>query len=151
MDIYAAITELWLKQVELCKKAKQRDFGRLADRAWHFYGHTYTPLELDEDEDQTFPEAAGGQNYQPTFNKSWEYVALMLPYVHAKVPHRLATPDRPALPPELASLETKASQEVRGQDQLRAWLMQFWLNYTPTKGYDLSNEIRTALPEALAR
>lgn len=151
MNILSAITDLWLKQVKLCTKAKKRDFDLLADRAWHFYGQTYTPLNLGADEDQSFPEANGGQSRQPTLNKSWEFVALMMPYVHAKVPNRLATPDRPPLPMELAELETKASQEQRAQDKLRAWLLQFWLNHIPTKGYDLSTEIRTALPEALVK
>jgi hypothetical protein len=155
-ELLPSIVSLWETQIENAKKTKYRQFGKKAARLWDFLGKEYKDLYIPErsqgDEDEEFPHVKGAF-YKPRLNKSAEYVALYVPYLHAKVPHRLVTPDRPQLPQDLLQLMQNAVQEQGEQqmrDKLRAWLMQWWINWTPGE-FGLTREMRLMLPEALVK
>ena len=155
-ELLGSITSLWEAQIENAKKTRYRQFGKTAERLWGFLGKEYADLypttRPDDEEDQKFPHIRG-DHYKPRLNKSAEYVALYIPHLHAKVPHRLVTPDRPVLPMELLELmeEAVAQQSEREvRDKLRAWFMQWLLNWTPGE-YGLTREMRLMLPEALVK
>ncbi len=157
-ELLPSIVSLWEAQIENAKKTRYRQFGKKASRLWDFLGKEYKDLYLgdraarDDGDDQEFPHVKGSF-YKPRLNKSAEFVALYVPYLHAKVPHRLVTPDRPQLPQDLLQLMQEAvdSQgEVQMRDKLRAWLMQWFCNWTPGE-YGLTREMRLMLPEALVK
>ncbi len=158
-DFLKQIVELWLLQFEAANKAKEVQFARAARRTWKYLGRDYQPLYYADDQNEhEFPHGEEGCAKPVIVGKSAEYVALMLPFIHAKVPHRLVEPSRPPLPTDIpyppgTDVEQMLlrRQAVDGQDDLRAWLMQFWLNYTSHEGYDLAKEARLALPEALVK
>ncbi len=153
MDLLKQITELWLKQLDAAVEVKEKQFGRAARQAWKYLGRDYQELYYEDEHD--FPDAEEGLPKPVIVGKSAEFVALMLPYIHAKIPHRLVSPSRPSLPPELMKIlgteAGKAREQLDAQDKLRAWLLQFWLNYIPHEGYDLAHEARCALPEVLVK
>jgi len=151
MSLLQQITELWLGQIELAKEAKEKQFGEAARRAWKYLGHEYRPLIYEQSGEHEFPDEEQSRHEPIIVGKSQEFVALMLPYIHAKVPNRVVSPSRPPLTPELMAIAGQARQAVDLQDSTRAWLMQFWLNYISHEGYDLALEARTALPEALVK
>lgn len=149
-DLLQQVTRLWLSQVELARKDKREKFGDTADRLWHFYGKRYQQLTflVDDDGQGDFPHLKS-PTYKPVLNKSRQFVELYLPHVHASLTHRLVRPRRPQLPPDLASFGLDRP-DVRQQEQMRAWLLEWWLNYLPTE-YDAFTEQRTALQEALVK
>jgi hypothetical protein len=154
MKLLEQICDLWLKQVDLCKQRKWDQFGKTAHKAWGFLGKSYRDLYLSKDGDSDeFPHATG-PFYKTRLNKSREFVSLMLPYVHQRVPNRVVTPRRPELPPELvAAMATggiPVSPTTSPDDRMRAWLMEWWLNYLPGE-YNLNREARTAIQEALVK
>lgn len=151
-----SIVSLWTSQIERAKKSKERDFDRTAQRAWDFLGKNYKQLYLEKGEDE--PEGllgagteSGAPFYKARRNLSREYVNLMLPYIHSRVPNRRAEPRRPPLPAELVQyLGGYVDDEVLKSERLRAWMLTWWLNYTPDVS-SLTREIRTALPEGLVK
>ncbi len=163
LPLLKEITDLWLKQIDFAEKAKERDFGLAAAQAWKYLGREYVPVYWEGEHE--FPSGEEGEVKPVIVGKSAEFVALMLPYIHARVPHRLVSPSRPPMPgnipvpPQMdeeaarSLVEQLAAQRAQldSQDSFRAWLMQWWLNYITHEGYDLANEARTALPEALVK
>lgn len=150
MPLLEAISDLWLKQIETCKKAKAKDFDEVAQRAWAYLDKDYAQLHLQG-------SSKFRQPMEPTYkvrrNLSQEYVALMVPHVHNTVPHRLVSPRRPPVPEELRALLPSAAQTqtaVSANENILAYLMQWWLNYLPGL-YGLDRESRTTLPEALVK
>uniref|UniRef100_A0A6M3IKJ8 Portal protein n=2 Tax=viral metagenome TaxID=1070528 RepID=A0A6M3IKJ8_9ZZZZ len=158
MSLLKSITELWLKQIKLAEETKEKQFGRSARRAWKYLGREYLPLYYEEEVEHEFPHGEAGIGKPVIVGKSAEFVALMLPYIHARVPNRLVVPSRPALPSDIP-IPPQLQQIVLGQrammdadDRLGAWLMEFWLNYiTRGESCDLAAESRRCLPEALVK
>ncbi len=153
MDLLKHIVELWLQQLEAAEKAKEKQFGMAARQAWQYLGRDYQPLYYEAEHE--FPDAEEGLSKPVIVGKSAEFVALMLPYIHAKVPHRLVSPSRPPLTPKLMQIlggeVAKHRQLLDSQDSIRAWQLEFWLNYITREGYDLAQEVRCALPEVLVK
>lgn len=154
MSMLNSIVEIWQTQVGLCKKAKWEQFGKTAQRAWDYLGKSYKHLHLDDEQFRVPIEP----QFKTRRNLSREYVALMLPMLHHQVPVRQVSPRRPPVPDALLKLmaadesqDISARQASMGvQEQLLAFLMQWWLNYLPGL-YGLSREARIALPEALVK
>lgn len=154
------LCELWLRQFRFAKEKKEEDFGEMARLAWKFLGHSWTELYAkhgdvsDMEKEFQFPDAKQ-QFYKPRMNLSGKYLATMLPYVLARVPHRLVTPSRPPLPPELLELFPQVAQgreQLDVQDQMRAWLLEWWLNYLAADStYGLMREAKTCAAEALIK
>lgn len=157
LDWIAAIQQLWVRQIEAATKTKHRQFGKQAARAWGFLEKNYTQLHMIEDEDgepRAFMDATGPR-HRVRRNLAREYVNLMMPYVFAHIPNRLATPRRPPLPPELAQLfpmapQTKAGLPVAVAEAFGSYMLSWFLNWTPTE-YNLMDEYRMGLPEALVK
>jgi hypothetical protein len=165
MDILHSLTTLWEKRIRYAEKVKRDQFGRMADRAWKFLGKNYEDLYLGTDGAESFPHS----EHRVRRNITAEYRALMLPTIHHKVPHRLVSPSRPPLPPELEALLqgppmpampgmpppiSPALQQrmiLDQQDAIRSWLMQFTLNHWPNHEYNLRDETRQAATEALIK
>lgn len=164
-DFLAQLVSLWEKLIQRSREAKHRQFGKTADRAWAFLGKNYQELYIDarDDQGEKFPFAEGTV-WKTRRNLSREYISVMLPYIHARVPNRLVLPRRPGLPPELLQMAASQNPEVANtiaeatalqkglepDDALRAHLLKWWLNYLPDE-YDLYSEQRRGLPEALVK
>lgn len=160
------VAAVWEQLLPRCRKAKQKYFGKTADRAWAFLGKSYKELYIDavDDAGEKFPFAEG-QVWHTRRNLSREYVAVMLPYIHgAKIQSRLVLPRREGLPPELAAIsadpnqplapviqEAMVNQQARQPvEAMGATLLRWFLNYLPAE-YDLFSEQRRGLPEALVK
>lgn len=152
-ELLRKVVAIWEQQRTLCEDAKERDFGKSADRIWGFLGKSYRQLYIDtDDQELRFPDAEK-LYYKPRINKTAEAVGLLVPAVLSRVPHRLVSPRRPPLPEEIAALipqAAKARERIDAEDQLRAWFLQWWLNYTPTE-FGLYGEARRAVVEGIAK
>jgi hypothetical protein len=159
MAILGEMTELWGKQIETAKTVKQKQFGDTADAIWHYMGKSYRDLAVELEgwgyrmpRDQEGPEKV-------RVAKVREFVSLMLPYIHEKVPHRTVRPRIPVPPDELhqamMAAELLTAEQPIGigpgpDDFLRSWLLEYYLNYTPGE-YGLLFESRMACEEALCK
>jgi hypothetical protein len=151
-DLLRAISDLWQQQAKLCEDKKQEQFGTMADLLWGFLGKSFTQLTVQLAENDMLPEGFMRDrkpHYRPRMNLAREFVAVMLPYVIARTPQRLAQPARPPLPDALKELA-----EARGQldrdDAIGAYLGGWFLNWLPGL-YGLVRESRTAAQEALVK
>ena len=93
MSVFNRIVDLWMTQIRHAEDAKHRQFGKTADRCWGFLGKSY-----DELYDSTGEEAFPHSTHKIRRNLTAEYRALMLPYVHHRVPDRMDM-DPPAYVP----------------------------------------------------
>lgn len=148
MHLFNRIVDLWLTQIRHAEDTKEKQFGKTARRCWDFLGKSYDKLYATGGEED-FPHST----HKIRRNLTAEYRALMLPYVHHKVPHRLVTPSRSQPPPELLGMPPgmpMPQNPLEVQDKARAWLIQWALNYWPTQ-YDLRGECRKSITEALIK
>ena len=146
-ELLKTTVSLWTKQIELCKKAKKRQFGDTADKLWGFLGKSYEELYPKR------PNQNPNQDFKPRYNLSKQFIDVMIPHVYERMPHRLSTPRRPPIPKEILELMPKVAEAratVDRQDQVRAWLATWFLNYTSGE-FNLDREALTALPEALVK
>ena len=142
-EVLKTTVSLWTKQIELCKKAKKRQFGDTAEKLWGFLGRSYEELYPGESD----------AHFKPRYNLSRQFIDVMIPHIYERMPHRLSTPRRPPMPQEILKLmpEIKSARfAVDRQDQLRAWLATWFLNYTSGE-FNLDRKALTALPEALVK
>lgn len=149
-SLLQSVVQLWTSQITLCKKSKEKHFGYTARRAWGFVGKTYTELYMQPDDDR-MADGKKGPHYRLRLAKSAEYIKVMLPYIFASIPHRLVTPKRQQLPPELMQMvQGPVNEQAQANEQASAWLQTWWLNWLSGE-YDLARESRTAIPEALVK
>jgi len=149
MAIESTICDLWKKQIHDADEDKQQKFGKAAERAWGFLGKGFTDLYKDL---YTTPEGNPFPNGQPFHkcrrNLSREFCNVYLPYLHHRVPNRQVAPRRPMPPSELKKyVQNLPAPE---NEQISAWLLQWWLNYLPTE-YGLQDEVRPVIQEALVK
>lgn len=175
--LLSGLCDVWLRQIKKAGEHKKRVFGDTAERIWMYYGKQHDKLPSDVSLDG-FEEylSGGGINdfWRATVGKTSEYVRLMLPYLHHRVPHRLAAPDRPTAPEALLggpfamdpntgqpiidpmsgqplpNPMLMAYQQSRQQDEHRAFLMGWWLNYL-AHANDLRQHARPAVIESLVK
>jgi hypothetical protein len=154
-DLLGSVANLWQGQFKVAAKAKQEKFGDAAARCWQFLGddfdNLYTPRE-NEVEGEQFPQE---KETAPKIrrNLTFDFVATFLPFIFHQIPDRRVNPSRQQPPPELLGLPIGVPlppHPLAIQDRLRAWLMQWWLNYTPRE-YDYRGECRRALVESLVK
>ena len=151
MPWLTAVNNLWLKQVEICQQHKKEKFDRTAQILWKYFTRDYRDLWLPaEGEGDNWMD--GNEATRIRVAKSAEFVQLMLPHIHEKLSERSVSPRFPILPDFLQQLVQAMGAQLNTRDQERAvaWLMEFWLNYLPGE-YDLTREVRSALPEALVK
>ncbi|HDZ44016.1 hypothetical protein LCGC14_1705520 [marine sediment metagenome] len=149
MGMLNSIVDLWLRQIRHAEKVKFRQFGKTAERAWRFLGKDNKGV-YDDDDDYQFLKQP---QHRTRRNLTAEYRSLMLPYVHHKVPTRLVTPSRPRIPAALLGMPPGVpapDSPVQQQDNVRAWLMNWFLNWSPSQ-YDLRGEGRKSTIEALIK
>lgn len=150
MGVLSSITTLWSRQIKHAQESKHRLFGKTAARAWDFLGKDYKQLYVACEEEYRSPRQSF---FQVRINKSREFVNVLLPFIHHRIPNRLVEPSRPKVPPELLGLPPGTPvppTPLQQTDQIRAWLMQWFLNWIPGQ-YDLRYECRQAIPEALVK
>jgi len=142
------VTQLWLKQVELCRKTKKAQFGDTADRLWGFLGKDFRATDIEQEGQGTeMPDNLGGR-VRTRLNKAREFISLMLPYVHERLPHFSAEPRMRHLPADLQALAPNSGPKP--EQQLASWLQEFWINYLLAEN-DLYGESRRAIPEGLVK
>ena len=149
MEWLKNICDFWLKQVQYCRKAKDRDFGKTATQMWQFYEgeDRIVDVELQGVGDE-WADDLPVERMHIRINKMRQFVDVMLPYVFTDVPHRLAAPRLIELPPELQQFAPNSGPTA--VDRLRAYLMESVLNYLPGE-YGYTRELRTMLPEMLVK
>lgn len=160
MSLLQSTNDLWTKQIDASAKSKYVHFGRVANELWKYLGEPYNKLYIEQglhdgsgtSSDRAFPD--GEYPYHTArINKSFEFIALMIPYVFASVPHRLATSRVPALPADLMAMLSQMGPETvqrHAMEKAAASLLTWWLNYLPGQT-GLAAESRAALPEAFCK
>lgn len=139
------VVSVWTKQVEACQKAKEKQFGETARRAWAFLGKD--DAILDRNLGDEMPEYIDHPQ-KTRINKTREFVSLMMPHIHEDVLHRTVKPRMPELPDFLKEIAPKSGPKL--EDRIRAWEMQHFLNYLPGE-YNLYRESRMSIQEALVK
>ena len=160
MKLLQSTNELWTKQIDASANSKYIHFGRVANELWKYLGEPYNKLydrqgEQDGSGSPSDRAFVDGQSPYHTarINKSFEFIALMIPYVFASVPHRLATSRVPALPADLTAMLSQMGPETvqrHAMEKAAASLLTWWLNYLPDQT-GLAAESRAALPEAFCK
>lgn len=151
-ELVRAISDLWQQQAEVCEKKKKKQFGTMADLLQGFLGKSFTQLTISLADAGVLPAdfmRDRKPHYRPRMNLAREFVSVMMPYVIARTPHRLAQPARPPLPDALSDL-AEARGELDRNDAIRAYLGGWFLNWLPGL-YGLVRESRTAAQEALVK
>jgi hypothetical protein len=155
MDWLKSIVDLWLSHIQVCRDVKERQFGKSAAKIWGFYGKSYKDLVASDGLGERI-DADYGFHEKTRINKTQEFVSLMLPRIHEKVPHRVCRSRAQDVPPDLLMHMQRilgfpiANAGQKSEDRVRAWQMERWLNYIPGE-YDLFRESRTAIIEALVK
>jgi hypothetical protein len=160
MNHLDALTNLWQSLISRARKDKEEKFARTARRVWDFIGKGYMDLygPTVDREYQPFEEG-GGPYFKARLNLSYQFLSVFLPHCHFRSPQRVVAPNRPEMPPELLSAITgqpvpqgtpMPEQPQHTPDTVRAWLMQWFLNYLPGE-YNLRKEAALACQEALVK
>jgi len=154
-DLLASVASLWKRQIKVAKEDKDRKFGRSAKRCWDFLGEDYENLYIPRDHEVQGDQFAqiGEPSYKVRRNLTFDFVATFLPFIFDKIPDRRVNPSRQEPPPDLLGLNPGIPLPQNPMaiiDKLRAWLMQWWLNYTP-KEYDYRGECRRVYIESLVK
>lgn len=160
MSLLQSTNDLWTKQIDASAKSKYVHFGRVANELWKYLGEPYNKLYIEQglhdgsgtSSDQAFPDGEY-PHHTARINKSFEFIALMIPYVFASVPHRLATSQVPALPPDLMAMLSQTGPETvqrHAMEKAAASLLGWMMNYLPDQT-GLAAESRAALPEAFCK
>lgn len=148
MSTLSSVVDLWLRQIKAADTTKQTDFGRQAEECWKYYLKDYEDIYA-RSEDSGFPVSV----YKLRLAKARQFVSLMMPFCHQRVPIRTVSPSTQRLPPQLAAAVPEAAQwleQLRPADELRSNIMQWICNYLPHE-YGLSREEKIVLPEAFVK
>lgn len=161
MEFLQRIVNLWTDKIVLAKQAKKKHFSEQADRIWKFYQQPTHSFFYD-DFFATAKKTGKGPQLRMTVNKVHEFVALMLPYLHSKVPVRTVTPRRLIPPPALGALFAQNPQQgqmvsqqlmnTQMADELRSWLLQYVLNTSASgAACSLRDECRYSVTESITK
>lgn len=160
------ITSSWLSKVNAAIRFKQTEFQDDADEAYRFFDG---PHDFMYKNDATARSAQRGDSNFPnptfrmTYNRVAEMVQLFGPVLYHRNPHRQVTPrELPVLPAamfgdpqqpqtqQMLQQLTEQFEKVKTADEVRAVLMQAYLNYTPNE-MDLKEHSRQAIDEAIIK
>lgn len=162
----------WVEKIQLAKKFKEAKFGKDASEAMQFFAGPYdfmyarkyaatSPAFAVGQEDDDTPEPG----FRMTVNKVAEAVQIFGPVLYHRNPTRQVNPRQiPEIPLEVltqgqtqdpmmqqqAMMAQGAEQAAQVIDKLRATLLQFYLNYTPTE-LNLKDSCRKAINEAIIK
>lgn len=140
-----SVVDAWSTQIDACQKAKWREFGETAHKAWTFMGKADAVIMRDLGDEM--PEEKT-QPQKVRINKVREFVSLMMPHIHEEVLHRTVKPRIPELPEALRLISPNSGPKEN--DYIAAWEMEHFLNYLPGE-YGLYRESRMAIQEALVK
>ena len=174
-----ALCSTWEDQLQLAKDQKEIDFGKTARTLWGFTNKSFRQLYVEPGDglDRSILPAANAElegmpYFAPRLMKCREFINVVLPFVHARVPNRMVSPRRPSLPGELMDLAEAMSEAAPGEqlppeivilqaasqgqiqwtvnEQITSWMLQFYLNYI-VEEYGAKREQRTCIQEALVK
>jgi hypothetical protein len=123
-SVLKSVCELWLRQIEFCRKRKQRDFGDAKEEIDYYRGKRYSRRGIIPMTDGAPQVAMNWPEYETYFNMSQAFSDVMTPYVLARVPNRLYEPRLPSLPAELVSFAAEIAQQQAMQAQQMAAMGQ---------------------------
>lgn len=165
------LVALWLEKLQLAATYKKAKFGDDAEEAMAFFCGPYDFLydKKHGRKSRAFMVSGDGDDvpdvaFGMTVNKVAEAVQIFGPVLYHRNPNRQVNPRIvPTFGPEMLGLDVMdpqqavmAQQMVMGQqqsiqmDQVRANLLSFYLNYTPTE-LDLKTHCRRAIDEAIIK
>jgi len=150
-----SIVQTWDRRLKDAAVHKTSRFGKDAARCWRYYGESTHAFMYGEDAEELGIDAKMAKPlFRATLAKSAEYVAILAPYIFHKVPARTVQPRRPTIPPELRGFFQQGTpmplDEQERRDRLRAMLMEWWLNFTPSE-FDLRGESQHSLVEGMVK
>ena len=162
---------MWLEKIRIADIYKKSRFSDDATEAMQFFSGPYDFMYQRSftsqpggfasgcGDDEQMPEPA----FKMTVNKVAEAVQIFGPVLYHRNPTRQVNPrEVPPIPPEffgnLQDIQTQMlvqqaqgqQQQETGTDALRAMLLQFYLNYTPTE-LDLKTHSRRAIDESIIK
>ena len=174
-----ALCGTWESQLQLAKDQKEEDFGKTARTLWGFTNKSYRQLYLEPCEGMDLSilpapdsEVQGVPVYKARLQKCREFINVVLPFVHARVPNRMVSPRRPPLPgdlinlaqemiegispdqlpPEIVLLQAASTSQIKHtvNERIVSFMLEFYLNYI-VEEYGAKREQRTAIQEALVK
>lgn len=147
------LVSIWQKQIDYAKAHRWRVWGESASIIWKYYGRKLEYPPEVSDEEGFMEEFLKKDHWRSTLGKTSQYVRVMLPIVHHKVPHRQVKPERLPIEPELYGLPpgmpiVPSQSEMKGK--WAASLLHRALNYL-VHANDLRRECRPMHIEALTK
>jgi hypothetical protein len=100
-ELLRSVADLWLRQVDICQKHKDRVFEDAARRVMAYVGKRYQRLNVQQIIEGIPQNLENQPIYLTTVNYTQAFIDIMTPYVFAKVPSLLVLPLVPQLPPDL--------------------------------------------------
>ena len=147
------LVSAWLAKFGAAEQTKKR-WKEVSDECVMYYSKSAAAMWSPE-YTRKFWKGIKAPRFQLSLNKAYEYVAIFLPNLFWEVPHRTVTPKgKLDFPEELFQDPSMAAiyQQLMPQQQMlwyesnvRAMLMQEWLNYTPSETPDGGLGMQTEL------
>lgn len=149
--IWQSLNTAWSSKITLARKAKKR-FNDDARFALEFYGTDEPQLESFGLGPKTASLLSGSDaEGVVTINKVSEAVQLYLPVLYHRNPMRQVNPRRVVIPEKLRQLiGVDPAGGPKPEDELRAALMNHYLNYTPHE-LNLREHSRMAVLETIIK
>ena len=149
MDLLKSINDLWLARVKLALEYRRRVYDPVVSRLFRYYNtrQRYIFFESSPEPDDT-PFALPPRFHRVSIALVGQFVRVMLPYVHYKVPVRVVSPRYDLLRLQRAFL----GQEYTDADRItkQCLLGQHLLNYAADDAtFNLRGEVRRITQEAL--
>ena len=152
MELLKEINDLWLARVKLAVDYRKRTYDPVVNRLSRYY-HTrrrYLFIDTGQEPDDS-PFALPTRFHRVSVALVGQFVRVMLPYVHFKVPVRTVSPRQ-----DLARLRSAfygpeyMNMPETLRDQQQCLLGQHLLNYAADDAtFNLRSEVRKATQEAL--
>lgn len=151
-DLLKELCDLWLSKIRIAMDHKKHLFQNDADTAFRFFNGPHDFMYTD-DSVESMPAPA----FKMTTNKVAEFVQIFGPAMYSNNPVRKVTARPPlALPfevfgdPNMAQAYTFQDEQRHKFDQIRAALIQLYLNWSPSVT-NLRSEARQYVDEALIK
>jgi len=152
MDLLKEINELWLARISLAADFRKRTYDPIVNRLSRYYHTRRKYLFLDTGtEINDSPFALPPQYHQVSIALVGQFVRVMLPYVHFKVPTRMVQPRQDLAKLRNAFYGPAAATMPDSQiDEIRGLLGNHLLNYAADDAtFNLRAETRKVTQEAL--
>lgn len=130
----------WLQKLE-CAAKSRKQWKDIADECMMFYSNSASAM-WDPQYSRKFWKNVKLPKFRVTINKAFELVAVFGPNLLWEVPHRTVKPKRPLAIPEsmfdhqmaqMAEQLQMMQQQEEQKDQAVSYLLDRWLNYTPSE------------------